>query len=358
MLQPAPDKRPYIPIAFISDTHLFKENAQTDQLVELLKNVRFGAIFFMGDWEDSLYRDREQRLRGAPPPVPDGVLRVFDILNQKRLEEGTGLFLCPGNHDNGYRALLDPGRQREREEMESLLGMKIIPPFILKTNEGKEYLAFHGDHLDSRFVRHVLYDLGDAMYGVVQKLAGGSAASLAKKFFKLFENVLNLDRRLFHEAERFGTDGTISGHTHLPGHKFVARKGRVIETFNTCFMDGDSIFLAVDAKGGLDLVDWSQRRIELGLDRDPPAVENTGAIYRDLSLKQIFGIMAMKPLPPAQEDRYINLPDPEKILVIRQSDLMKTFARAAENSLPEDAASFTPPRLPMPPEYGQGLAPG
>jgi UDP-2,3-diacylglucosamine pyrophosphatase LpxH len=184
MLHPEPDKRPYIPIAFISDTHLFKENAQTESLTELLKNVRFGAIFFMGDWEDSIARTRDERLRKKPIPVPDGVLRVFDILNQKRLEEGTSFFLCPGNHDNGYRALLDPDRRHEKEEMENILGMKIIPPFILKTVTGKEYLAFHGDHLDSKFVRHVLYDVGDALYAVVQKFAGGHAAFDSKEILQ------------------------------------------------------------------------------------------------------------------------------------------------------------------------------
>ena len=337
MYHPEPDKRPYIPIAFISDTHLFKETALTDSLVELLKNVRFGAIFFMGDWEDSLVRAREEKWRGESPPVPDGVLRVFDILNQKRLEEGTSLFLCPGNHDNGYRQLLDPVRQKERQATEDLLGIKIIEPFIFEAADGKDYIAFHGDHFDSPFVRHVLYGVGDALYGVLAKVAGSHTASVVKKFFKFFENFYNHDRLLVEEAERYKTNGTISGHTHLPGQKTISRKGMAVEAYNTCFIDGDPYFLAVDEKGKLDLVNWAQRRVEMGLDRAVPAIENTGAVYRPLSLKQVFHIMAnMKPLPQQLEDQYIGLPDPAHIRRIRQSDIVRAFNAAGDRSKPPE----------------------
>ena len=75
---------------------------------------------------------------------------------------------------------------------------------------------------------------------------------------------------LFREAQRYRAQGTISGHTHLPGRKTLGRKGTQVETYNTCFIDGDPYFLAVDEKGRLDLVNWAQRRVEMGLDRAPP----------------------------------------------------------------------------------------
>ncbi|MDE2006550.1 MAG: metallophosphoesterase, partial [Rhodospirillales bacterium] len=122
---------------FISDTHLGTRGCRSDFLADFLRHVSCRRLYLVGDIIDgwrlrrSWYWDERH----------DEVLRL--ILRHARA--GTEVTYIPGNHDEMFRAWLDPATPGGLE----VGGIRLAPEAVHVTAAGKRLLVMHGDAFDS-----------------------------------------------------------------------------------------------------------------------------------------------------------------------------------------------------------------
>ena len=150
-----PGTRPIYRSIFVSDTHLGTRGARCDFLADFLRRTSSQHLFLVGDIIDgwrlrkSWYWDESH----------DEVLR--QILRHAR--GGTEVIYIPGNHDEMFRAWLDPIAQVGLE----IAGIRLCHEVVHVTADGRRLLVMHGDEFDSvvRYAKFLAL-LGDGAYSV------------------------------------------------------------------------------------------------------------------------------------------------------------------------------------------------
>jgi UDP-2,3-diacylglucosamine pyrophosphatase LpxH len=148
-----PGVRPLYRSVFVSDTHLGTRGARCDFLAHFLRRATCHKLFLVGDIFDgwrlrkSWYWDEHH----------DEVLR--QILRHAR--GGTEVTYIPGNHDEMFRAWLDPFIPGGLE----IAGIRLRAEVEHVTATGKRLLVMHGDEFDSvvRYAKFLAL-LGDSAY--------------------------------------------------------------------------------------------------------------------------------------------------------------------------------------------------
>ena len=241
---------------FISDTHLGTRGARCDFLADFLRRTSCQHLFLVGDIIDgwrlrkSWYWDEHH----------DEVLR--QILRHAR--GGAEVTYIPGNHDEMFRAWLDPIALGGLE----IAGIRLRQEAVHVTAAGKRLLVMHGDEFDS-VVRYAkfLAVLGDSAYttalllnrwfnGVRRRLGypyWSLSAWLKRQVKEACKAVDRYEFALANEARRRGFDGVVCGHIH---HAEM-REVQGILYLN----DGDWVesctALVEHHDGQLELIDWA-----------------------------------------------------------------------------------------------------
>ncbi len=252
----APDARPRYRSVFISDTHLGTRGARCDFLADFLRRTSCQHLFLVGDIIDgwrlrkSWYWDEHH----------DEVLR--QILRHAR--GGAEVTYIPGNHDEMFRAWLDPIALGGLE----IAGIRLRQEAVHVTAAGKRLLVMHGDEFDS-VVRYAkfLAVLGESAYttalllnrwfnGVRRRLGypyWSLSAWLKRQVKEACKAVDRYESALANEARRRGFDGVVCGHIH---HAEM-REVQGILYLN----DGDWVesctALVEHHDGQLELIDWA-----------------------------------------------------------------------------------------------------
>ena len=254
-----PGVRPIYRSIFVSDTHLGTRGARCDFLADFLRRTSSQHLFLVGDIIDgwrlrkSWYWDESH----------DEVLR--QILRHAR--GGTEVTYIPGNHDEMFRAWLDPIAAGGLE----IAGIRLRPEAVHITATGKRLLVMHGDEFDSvvRYARFLAL-LGDGAYTValvfnrwfnaLRRRLGypywSLSAWLKRQVKGAVKAVDRFESALANEARRRGFDGVVCGHIH---HAEI----RDIDGIRYC-NDGDWVesctSLVEDMTGQLRLIDWPKVR--------------------------------------------------------------------------------------------------
>jgi UDP-2,3-diacylglucosamine pyrophosphatase LpxH len=254
-----PGALPLYRSVFVSDTHLGTRGARCDFLADFLRRTSCQHMFLVGDIIDG-WRLRKSWYWDADH---DEVLR--QILRHAR--GGTEVTYIPGNHDEMFRAWLDPtalggleiGGIRLRQEAEHV------------TAAGKRLLVMHGDEFDSvvRYAKFLAL-LGDGAYSMalvfnrwlnsLRRRLGypywSLSAWLKRQVKGAVKAVDRVESALANEARRRGFAGVGCGHIH---HAEMRDVGGVLYC-----NDGDWVesctALVEHFDGRLEIVAWTEQR--------------------------------------------------------------------------------------------------
>jgi len=241
---------------FISDTHLGTRGCRSDFLGDFLARMSCERLFLVGDIIDGW------RLRKSWywDDSHDDVLRL--VLRHAR--SGTAITYIPGNHDEMFRAWLDPATFGGLE----ISGICLREEAEHVTATGKRLLVIHGDSFDSvvRYARFLAL-LGDWAYSAAlllnrwfnatRRRLGYPYWSLSAWLKRQVKGAVNaIDRfesALASEARRRGFDGVVCGHIH---HAEMREVDGVLY-----IDDGDWVesctALVEHHDGRLELIDWA-----------------------------------------------------------------------------------------------------
>jgi UDP-2,3-diacylglucosamine pyrophosphatase LpxH len=251
-----PGTRPLYRSVFVSDTHLGTRGARCDFLADFLRRTSCKHLFLVGDIFDGW------RLRKSWywDEYHDEVLR--QILRYAR--GGTEVTYIPGNHDEMFRAWLDPFIPGGLE----IAGIRLRSEVEHVTAAGKRLLVMHGDEFDSvvRYAKFLAL-LGDSAYtaaltfnrwfNVVRRRLGYPYWSLSvwlkRQVKEAVKAVDRFESALANEARRRGFDGVVCGHIH---------HAEMREVHGVLYLnDGDWVesctALVEHHDGRLELIDWA-----------------------------------------------------------------------------------------------------
>ncbi len=206
---------------FISDLHLGTKIAQTEKLLDFLRDNEFDRLFLVGDIVD-MFAIRRHMFHWDESH--NTVIQKFLRLARK----GVKIVYIIGNHDIYIEFLVkeDFGRIRIRERDS------------YTTAAGERCLIMHGHQLDGA-IRKIpwLYWLGDTMYSVAlfmnrmlnfaQRLFGFDEWSLSLYLKTKVKNVIqfinNYERLVIREvkASKTPVDTVIVGHIHMAEDKLI-----------------------------------------------------------------------------------------------------------------------------------------
>jgi UDP-2,3-diacylglucosamine pyrophosphatase LpxH len=252
-----PGVRPLYRSVFISDTHLGTRGARCDFLADFLRRTTCQHLFLVGDILDgwrlrkSWYWDEQH----------DDVLR--QILRHAR--GGTAVIYVPGNHDEMFRAWLDPFIPGGLE----IAGITLLAKAEHITADGKRLLIMHGDEFDSvvRYARFLAL-LGDWAYSAaldfnrwfnaVRRRLGypywSLSAWLKRQVKEAVKAIDRFEHALANEARRRGFDGVVCGHIH---------QAEIRDLYGVLYLNaGDWVesctALVEHHDGQLELIDWAE----------------------------------------------------------------------------------------------------
>ena len=251
-----PSARPLYRSVFLSDTHLGTRGARCDFLADFLRRTSCQHLFLVGDIFDGW------RLRKSWywDEYHDEVLR--QILRHAR--GGTEVTYIPGNHDEMFRAWLDPIVPGGLE----IAGIRLRQEAEHVTAAGKRLLVMHGDEFDSvvRYAKFLAL-LGDGAYtaaltcnrwfNALRRRLGypywSLSAWLKRQVKGAVKAVDRFESALANEARRRGFDGVVCGHIH---------QAEMREVQGVLYLnDGDWVesctALVEHHDGRLELIDWA-----------------------------------------------------------------------------------------------------
>ncbi len=198
---------------FISDLHLGTRDAQSDQLLEFIRNVECENLYLVGDIIDGWELRRNWRWSQAQSDVLQKILR--------KARKGTNVYYLIGNHDEFLRPFLP-----------MMMGntITITHEKVHYGINGKAYLVVHGDMFDAvtmtkKWVAH----LGDRCYLLMLRLNRPinkvrrwlgiyhywSLSKMVKQSVKQAVSfITDYEDILSAHADEKGFDGVICGHIH------------------------------------------------------------------------------------------------------------------------------------------------
>lgn len=252
MLAPDMPERRFRAI-FISDLHLGTRRAQTEAILDFLRETESEWLYVVGDLIDSWALQKQWFWDQSHNDVVQKLLR--------KARKGTKLIYIPGNHDENFRdfANLRFGRVAVLEET------------VHVGATGQRYLVLHGDKFDGvvRFAPW-LAKLGDAAYEFSMSLNG--AINRVRRFFRMpywslsaylkfkvkkaVEYVSCFEEAVAREARLRQCQGVICGHIHTPDDRMISG----IHYLN----DGDWVesctALVEHFDGTFEIIDWNSWR--------------------------------------------------------------------------------------------------
>ena len=234
---------------FISDVHLGSRAAQTEALLEFLKEADADVVYLVGDIVDFW------KVRRGPhwPQSHNDVLQKL----LRKARKGSRVVFIPGNHDEALRAYCDM----------NFGGIEIRRDTLHITATGKRYLVLHGDEFDVvvRYARWLAF-LGDRSYEFTlacngplnwlrRRLGLGywSLSSYLKARVKTAVNFIGqFEEALTAEAGRRGADGVICGHIHHAANRRIG----ALHYINTGDWVESCTAVAETDSGELIMIDW------------------------------------------------------------------------------------------------------
>jgi UDP-2,3-diacylglucosamine pyrophosphatase LpxH len=198
---------------FISDVHLGTRFAQTEKLIDFLKENESENLFLVGDIIDGWSIKRKLIWPQSHSDVIQKILR--------KARKGTNIYLITGNHDEFLRPFVP-----------LILGdnLNISNEFDYTSINGKRYYVTHGDFFDSiTMTKKWLAILGDYGYDfllyinhVLNKIrrtfkinSQWSLSKYIKDNVKSSVNFINdFEKVLTDHAKHKSYDGIICGHIH------------------------------------------------------------------------------------------------------------------------------------------------
>lgn len=198
---------------FISDLHLGTRDAQSEHLLEFIRNVECESLYLVGDIIDGWELRRNWRWSQAQSDVLQKILR--------KARKGTKVYYIIGNHDEFLRPFLP-----------MVMGdnITIAHEKVHHALNGRSYLVVHGDMFDAvtmtkKWVAH----LGDRCYLLLLRLNRPintirrwfgkyhywSLSKIVKQSVKQAVSfITDYEDVLSSHANEKGYDGVICGHIH------------------------------------------------------------------------------------------------------------------------------------------------
>lgn len=208
----------------ISDTHLGKPNAQTEALLEFLKNNETETLIVNGDFIDF----RQLNFFGKRTEKETQVMNHII----ERTNQWMKLVYIKGNHDSFIKKL----------NHIQLLNINIVNDFIYTSEKGKKYYLCHGERFD--FINHHMvrfWKISNIFYSIIYLIEKAVNKNMRKKWYIPYSEKLKLRlkekffpknilyRKATELAKEKKCDGIIIGHYHMP--EFITKNG--MEYFNT-----------------------------------------------------------------------------------------------------------------------------
>ncbi len=263
---------------FLSDIHLGTRACQADRLLSFLREHDAEYVYLLGDIIDFWSLGR------AIYWPPDHNTFIQKML--KRARHGARVVFVPGNHDEALR-----------EYAGTQFGdIEVVRDAVHTTADGRRLLLMHGDEFDqvTRHHRWVAV-LGDMSYSLLLRLNAllswirrklhrsgyWSLAGYAKRKVKgALDFIYGYEESVAHHVRQMGLDGVVCGHIHSAVIKDI---GGV--TYINCGDWVDSCTAIVEhGDGRLELVHWSSRDAESGVESDAEPSGAAAATLQPLSL--------------------------------------------------------------------------
>ncbi|GAA5217027.1 UDP-2,3-diacylglucosamine diphosphatase [Corallincola platygyrae] len=241
---------------WLSDIHLGSRDCQATYLLSFLRSIKTEHLFLVGDVIDFWALKK----RSYWPESHQAVLHQLTTM----AKQGTRIIYVPGNHDEDLRAF----------DQLPLFGLELHHQFEYTTHQGKKLLMLHGDKFDAAVKCGPLTTwFGDRAYDFVLWLNRWSnrwrrqlgmnyfslATYLKQKSKKANAAVERFEQAAIHEAKRYGFDGIVCGHIHVPNLR---------EQDGILYMnDGDWVesctALVEQRNGDIELIHWSEQRQQI-----------------------------------------------------------------------------------------------
>jgi UDP-2,3-diacylglucosamine pyrophosphatase LpxH len=202
---------------FLSDVHLGSRHSQAKFLTACLARLRPENLYLVGDLIDGWLLKK----RWHWPQAYHDLLALF----VSWAEDGTSVYVTPGNHDEFLRDLNRLGVLASAEHI------KFQNEFVHSLADGRRFLVTHGDLYD-RIEQHRkwLSQLGtvgfellltiDGMFGRLRRARGPKRLMFAGKVKRWVKrktvNLTEYRENLFERATDLDCDGVICGHVHAP----------------------------------------------------------------------------------------------------------------------------------------------
>lgn len=202
---------------FISDVHLGSRHSQAKFLTSCLASLRPEYLFLVGDLIDGWLLKK----RWHWPKAYHDLLALF----VSWAEDGTSVYVTPGNHDEFLRELNRLGVLASAEHIQ------FQNEFVHYLADGRRFLVTHGDLYDRieqhrKWLSHLgtfgfeLLLMMDGMFGRVRLAKGPKRLLFAGKVKRWVKRkTVNLDvyrEKLFSRATDLDCSGVICGHVHAP----------------------------------------------------------------------------------------------------------------------------------------------
>lgn len=209
---------------FLSDLHMGWSRSNCGDAALLLDQIKCKKLYLNGDIFDGW------KLKKRWFWAEDHDLFLSAVL--RKVDEGTKVYLIPGNHDEDLR---NPALQRVIEKICQTYGFHFVPHAEHKTKNGQHLLVLHGDQFDDGFTRSISQTADKIYNGSLEKIRGlgrpkkvaqsrENAFSLSTYFRRMAKGggiglQKNNDAFIKHVISKLNSSdhhGVIIGHTHVP----------------------------------------------------------------------------------------------------------------------------------------------
>ncbi|MFW5834213.1 MAG: UDP-2,3-diacylglucosamine diphosphatase [Pseudomonadota bacterium] len=216
----------------LSDVHLGLPACRAAPLLDTLKGWRFRRLVLLGD----IFHDLDFRRLNADHW--DFLSHVRKLSNPKR---GVEVVWVLGNHD-----------RKAAQVASHLMGVAVHERYAWE-QDGRRYLAIHGDSFDRLLTRHpILTDLGGRLLGTSQRLLRVGRGG--RRWIGRSNPRRGLTTKVRQGALALALDERIDvifcGHTHEALHEREVVEGTTVEYVNTgCWTRLPSHLATVDGGG-------------------------------------------------------------------------------------------------------------
>jgi len=259
---------------WVSDTHLGGRNLKSDQLYAFLKKTESDHLYLVGDIFD-LWKLRKNWFW---PEINDRIVNLI----LKKAENGTNVYLLPGNHDDIIRKYVGT----------TFHGIQICDEIVHIGVDGQKYLVMHGDKFDCVVqnnewlanIGSILYDsllVINRWYNRYRRFRGREYFSISAWLKHKCKTAVNymgdFEEVLIREIRNKNVDGLICGHIH---HASIKAMGDFLYSNSGDWVESCTA-LAENSNGTLGIIQWIEQNPIQELAMDTQYEQNR---YRDRCL--------------------------------------------------------------------------